>query len=452
MKKLIAIISALSIMTCVGCSDKKEKDESSSESISSGEISDSGEAVQDNAPAVTDKAKSSTGAAAANDSSTDKKTTDSKSSTKTESGNSAAENGSGTVSSSEGTGSFKPDKFLEVSDFTDVNMNLNITDCDSASNIQKLELDLSAFGEGTTGNTAFNGESLWIFYMVYQGAEILRYDLATGNLTCVGEYTMDEDVIPVDVYFGSGKLLCNLMKPGGMDLIGIGEIDQATGKVTQISGSECGHLTYACDDTVNLIDVNWETESGKDSNDIPAKVYSLDPSTGKTELLFDGAYDEWCVDYPGKKAHITRETERNDEVVKTTLETDTYKVSPDVNCQLAGATSECASFLEYVSFSSDVTKRIHTYDMRTREHLIINATSIPEMYFAAGNNLVCYDPQGLIKTVYCVCPRIGSAFRLDGLSFLDSTPVISVSKGRAAVGTYVDIIGDNTTAVYYIIS
>ena len=73
------------------------------------------------------------------------------------------------------------------------------------------------------------------------------------------------------------------------------------------------------------------------------------------------------------------------------------------------------------------------------------------MYHAAGNNLVCYDPRGMIKTVYCVCPRIGTAFRLDGLSFLQSTPVISVTGGKAAVGSFTDMVGGSTVGVYYII-
>lgn len=445
MKRVLALLSALAVIGCGGCSDKNKAEDSSSgeSSAVSGEISGSGEAVEDIAPAVTEKAGDNSSKVSKDGKGSGEKDPAQKDS-------SAADGGSGENGySPEGTGSFKPDKFLEAADFADVQMNLNIADADSASSIQKLEVDFAEFGEGTAGNAAYDGEALWVFFMVPQGAKLIRHDIASGKTECICEYKVEDGNIPVDVYFGGGKLLCNTMSD--MEYGGIAEIDPATGSLTRICGSECGYLTYSCDDTVTLLDVDWDTQSGNYNDQIPAKVYSLDPSTGNTELLFDGMYDEWCIDYPGKTARKTTETDVNNELVKTTLETDTYKITPPDNCQLAGATSECVSFLEYVPYSSDVTKRIHTYDIRTREHLIINATNIPEMYHAAGNNLVCYDPRGMIKTVYCVCPRIGTAFRLDGLSFLQSTPVISVTGGKAAVGSFTDMVGGSTVGVYYII-
>ncbi|MBQ8961604.1 MAG: hypothetical protein IJ071_10405 [Ruminococcus sp.] len=434
MKRLTALLMAAALI-CAGCSDKN-KDSSEESSSASSQETVSEELTQD-----------------------------SESSEAESSGRKASQKPKESQLSG-GEPNDEPqlsEETITTEDFTEVNMNLNVLEEDQAPNLTKIPIDLSSYPGYTFYGAACSGDSLWFMGMDENDTEnvfltLFRYDIAPGSLTEIQRYDIDSTYVPgfSDIFYACGRLLCNAYsKDDDPDAptTRVAEIDMETGEVVPLIEGK-GWICTAEDGFISLITEDLGTEP-EEEYDI--ELLSFAPDTKDTKELYSGPNYGWWTDYPGEKAYVYPKNDVDDYATSYAVETDGSSLDPELpGCYIDPEINDiylCSVSKNSVNFvqrtEGEITKRIHTYDIRSREHLIINASNMPDMFQQAGDSMLCLDPSGFIQTIYCISPLIGTAARLEDLKIDYGNAIVRSGSGVVTVSAMHQVTSEDPVYTVY---
>ncbi|HBB18874.1 MAG TPA: hypothetical protein DCZ62_00385 [Ruminococcus sp.] len=444
MKRLIALLAAAALI-CGGCSDKNKN--SSSESSQDTSVS-----------AEETTAEESSESSEADPSGKKQEKKSDKSSGKSE-GSQKAES---SQTSQEGSEEEAPAEVVESAEFAEVKMNLNVLDAESAPNATKISIDFSAYPDYTIYGAASSGDALWLTGIDENNSDdpfmlLFKYDIAQEKLSEVARYNMESTYVPGtgQIYYAGGKLICDVYSrndTGDIPTSRVGEINMTTGEITLLAEGE-GWIAAANDDFLSLIESDF-SDLPEDDYNIVLKKFDL--STKEVKEFYSGLNSGWWSDYPGEKAVVTPK-ESEDYTISFAVETDRCSIDPELagcvvdpdtgSMTLSGVSKNSVLFVQ--RSIGEAPKKLHAFDLRSKEHLTMNISSLPDQFTQAGDSLICADPWGMIHTIYCVSPLIGTAFPLDGLQIDYGLPIVRYCEGVSTVSGIHKVTADSPEYVVY---